>query len=115
MKRHSHAPQVTHLRWGALLSALMAAALLLVASSGQSVPRGQVTQLAPTLLSTTPAAPVALPAARVVTLRYDATGRVISAGYGGASLHYQYDASGNLMTQTYQSSIYLPVITRESN
>ncbi len=51
-------------------------------------------------------------AARIVTFSYDAAGRLVSANHSGPSLRYQYDASGNLITQAYQTSIYLPVVTK---
>lgn len=86
---------------------LLTALLLLIAQAVRPAPLGAVVELE---LSA-----VQAQTARTFTFSYDSAGRITAAGYGGASLRYQYDASGNLITQTYQSSIYLPVITRQSN
>ncbi len=105
MKHTLHSIDPRHILAGIGLS-LLAALLFLIAQAMRPAPPGAVVELAPA------AAPAP---ARILSFSYDDAGRIVNAGYGGSSLRYHYDASGNLITQTYQSSIYLPVITRQSN
>lgn len=51
---------------------------------------------------------------RAVTYRYDASGRLLLADYGGGNaLHYHYDPAGNLRGITTGYSIYLPLALRQ--
>ncbi len=116
MKFHVRHAQINAMHQKVLLSMLLLASLLLIAA-GAPFPRLHPSvQLAPLTLA--PASTALIPAsaapppARVITLSYDGAGRITTADYSGVTLQYHYDATGNLITQTYRASIYLPVVTR---
>lgn len=52
--------------------------------------------------------------ALTISYTYDSAGRLVTANYGLSTLHYAYDETGNLAYTEPWSTIYLPVLLRDS-